>query len=113
MTRSTTELQQQPNARAIHRRRAGAAYGGSPPACQGIGVDDSALCTDRHRMSKTPTPANRARQRRLAEAPPTKLLMPKARTREAKAERETQDWMCLPSLAPGNDRYPPSRRGSG
>src|SRR3546814_16567796 len=85
MTRSTTELQQQPNARAIHRRRVGAAYGGAPPACQGAGVDDSAIWTDGQRMSKTPSPANRERERRLADALRPNLPKRKARKREAKA----------------------------
>src|SRR3546814_164551 len=89
MTRSTTELQQQPNARAIHRRRAGAAYGGAPPACQGAGVDDSAIWTDGQRMSKTPSPADR--ERRLAEALRTNLRKRKARTREEKADGDAKD----------------------
>src|SRR3546814_17220771 len=85
MTRSTTELQQQPNARAIHRRRAGAAYGGAPPACQGAGVDDSAIWTAGQRMSKTPSPANRERERRLHEALRTNLRKRQAPPRREKA----------------------------
>ncbi len=43
MTRSTTELQQQPMRPQTHVCWAGAAYGGAPLACQGARLDDMAI----------------------------------------------------------------------
>src|SRR3546814_683627 len=43
MTRSTTELQQQPDRPPTHVRWAGAAYGGASLACQDARLDDAAI----------------------------------------------------------------------
>src|SRR3546814_19557672 len=43
MTRSTTELQQQPDRPPTHVRWAGAAYGGAPLACQDARLYDAAI----------------------------------------------------------------------
>ena len=43
MTRSTTELQQQPKRPQMHVRWAGAAYGGASRTCQGTRLDGTAI----------------------------------------------------------------------
>ena len=91
MTRSTTELQQQPGRPRTHVRRAGAAYGGVPRACQGARLDDTAISRDWPFMNKTPSPADIERERRLAEALRDNLRKRKAQARDAKADAPPKD----------------------
>lgn len=86
MTRSTTELQQQPVRQQTHVRRAGAAYGGTPFACQGARLDGGPISRDCAPVSKPPSPADLERERRLAEALRDNLRKRKAQAREAKVE---------------------------
>ena len=91
MTRSTTELQQQPGRRRSHVRWAGAAYGGEPLACQGARLDDKAISREGPRVSKPPSPADIERERRLAEALRANLRKRKAQAREAQSENPPKD----------------------
>ena len=91
MTRSTTELQQQPDRPQTHVRRAGAAYGGTPLACQGARLDDAAISPHRAAVSKPPSSADIERERRLAEALRANLRKRKAKAREAKSESQPKD----------------------
>lgn len=68
-----------------HVRRAGAAYGGAPRACQGARLDDALISTHRAAVSKPPSPADIERERRLAEALRENLRKRKAQARETKA----------------------------
>lgn len=91
MTRSTTELQQQPDRPQTHVCRAGAAYGGTPFACQGARLDDAKISPHRARVSKPPSPADLERERRLAEALRENLRKRKAQAREAKTDSPPKD----------------------
>jgi len=74
--------------------RAGAAYGGAPFACQGRGLTPCRFRRIDAAMSKSPSPADLERERRLAEALRANLRKRKAQTREAKAENLPKD--CPP-----------------
>ena len=65
MTRSTTELQQQPDRPQTQVRRAGAAYGWTSLACQGARLDGEPISRDWPPVSKAPSPADIERERRL------------------------------------------------
>ena len=91
MTRSTTELQQQPVRPQTHVRRAGAAYGGTPFACQGARLDGEPISRDWPLVSKPPSPAEIERERRLAEALRANLRKRKAQARDTKAENPPKD----------------------
>jgi hypothetical protein len=86
MTRSTTELQQQPGRPQTHVRRAGAAYGGATFACQGRRLDGARISRDWAPVSKPPSPADLERERRLAEALRENLRKRKAQAREPKTD---------------------------
>ena len=91
MTRSTTELQQQPDRPQTHVRRAGAAYGGTSSACQGARLDDTPISPHPAAVSKPPSPADLERERRLAEALRENLRKRKAQARETKTGAPSKD----------------------
>ena len=91
MTRSTTELQQQPGRPQTHVCWAGAAYGGVPFACQGARLDGEPISRDWPPVSKPPSPADIERERRLAEALRVNLRKRKAQAREAQTENPPKD----------------------
>ena len=91
MTRSTTELQQQPDRPQTQVRRAGAAYGGTSFACQGARLDAGSISPHRRRVSKPPSPADLERERRLAEALRANLRKRKAQAREARPDTPPKD----------------------
>ena len=91
MTRSTTELQQQPDRPQTHVRRAGAAYGGTSLACQGARLDDRPISPHRATVSKPPSPADLERERRLVEALRENLRKRKAQAREARTDIPPKD----------------------
>lgn len=91
MTRSTTELQQQPDRPQTQVCRAGAAYGGTSFACQGARLDGEPISRDWPLVSKPPSPAGIERERRLAEALRANLRKRKAQARDSKAENPPKD----------------------
>src|SRR3546814_15930867 len=85
--RSTTELQQQPEPVRPRRRRAGAAYGGAPPACQGARLDGRPIYPDGGACAKPPPPPSPSR----SAAGPTRSAPIRARPRKRRTTPREED----------------------
>ena len=91
MTRSTTELQQQPGRpRSIFAGQA-RPMAGRPAPVKAIGLTRARFHCQSWDVSKTPSPAELERQQRLAEALRENLRKRKAQARETRAETTAKD----------------------